>query len=491
MIAALALQLTACVVFAEETNTLEIIKQLQKRVEELERKLQSVQTTNRSSDLLKQNEELDQRVKILERNRELEHEAAESKAKEAPRLTVGSDGFGFSSADGSFGIELRGLLQVDSRTFFDDGGVGNDGFLLRRVRPILQGTVWRDFDFLFVPEFGGSGDPQIVDAYLNYRYQPPLQLQIGKFKSPIGLEQLQSDRDNFFNERSLVTGLVPNRDLGAMLHGEVWDGFFNYAAGIFNGVGDARSSTSSDFDDNKSGQGRVFFHPFKNLDAAALQGLGIGLSGSYQDLEDAGAVGLPSTTGGTLPGYFTEGQQQFFAYNPTNGVVEADGEHWRLSPQAYYHYGPFGFLAEYAISNQRVSRSDDPAVVSERLDHRGWQIAGSWILTGEDASFKAVVPRNPFNPRQGGWGAFELVARYSELDIDDSAFPFFSNASTSASKAAAWSVGLNWYLNKNVLVKASYSYTDFTGGGAGGSTAPGSITSQDEQVFFTRMQLAF
>jgi phosphate-selective porin OprO and OprP len=287
-----------------------------------------------------------------------------------------------------------------------------------------------------------------------------------------------------------VTGLVPNRDLGAMLHGEVWGGFFDYAAGIFNGVGDARNSTNSDFDDNKSGQGRVFFHPFKKLDTA-LKGLGIGVSGSYQDSQ--GASALPSTTGGALPGYFTEGQQQFFAYNSTNGVVEADGEHWRLSPQADYYYGPFGFLAEYAISNQRVFMSDETTglFVAESLDHRAWQISGSWILTGEDASFKGVTPRHPFNPRQGGWGALQLVARYSELDIDDSAFPFFSNASTSASKAAAWSVGLNWYLNKNILVKANFSHTDFTDGGAGGSTAPGSITSQDEQVFFTRMQLAF
>ena len=53
---------------------------------------------------------------------------------------------------------------------------------------------------------------------------------------------------------------------------------------------------------------------------------------------------------GTLPGFATDGQQQFFAYNPaSNAVVVADGLHWRLSPQAYFYHGPFGMLGEYVI----------------------------------------------------------------------------------------------------------------------------------------------
>jgi phosphate-selective porin OprO and OprP len=495
LVAALALQLMVSMLSAEETNTIEIIKQLQKRIEELEQKVKSLDPTNvaPAAEGTKQNEELDQRVKILERNRALEVEASETKAKESPKLTVGSDGFGYSSADGQFGLQLKGVLQVDSRTFFDDSGTrGNDGFLLRRARPIIQGTLWKDFDFLFLPEFGGSGAPQIFDAYVNYRYKPELQLRVGKFKSPIGLEQLQADVDTLFNERSLVTDLVPNRDLGAMLHGDVFDGVFSYAAGMFNGVGDARNSSNVDLDDNKSAQGRLFFHPFKRTSSTALQGLGFGVSGSYEDMQGTNTIGLPGTIGGTLPGYATDGQQQFFAYNPgSNALVVADGEHWRVSPQAYYYYGPFGFLTEYVISNQKVSRVAAAPFVSERLNHEAWQITGSWILTGEDASFKGgVTPRKRFNPAEGGWGAVQLVARYAELDIDDAAFPLFSTPSSSASSASEWSVGLNWYLNKNVLVKVSFSHTDFNGGGGSGGV-PASVTRQDENVLFTRVQLSF
>jgi len=90
---------------------------------------------------------------------------------------------------------------------------GNDSILLRRARPILSGTVFRDFDFLFVPEFGGgtpgasssATTPSIYDAYVNYRYSPAFQIQAGKFKAPVGLEQLQADVNISFNERSLVT----------------------------------------------------------------------------------------------------------------------------------------------------------------------------------------------------------------------------------------------------------------------------------------------
>ena len=205
--------------------TADDLRVLRQKIEELEREVKALkaqQTPPAQTSTSTNVEALEQKVKVLERNRELDQEAAEARAKEAPSITIGNRGFGFKSADGDFGIQLRGVLQVDSRTFFNDAGiVGNDGFLLRRARPILQGTVFRDFDFVFVPDFGGSS-PQIFDAYLNYRYKPEFQLQAGKFKSPIGLEQLQADQDLMFNERALPTALVPNRDVGFMLHGDIW-----------------------------------------------------------------------------------------------------------------------------------------------------------------------------------------------------------------------------------------------------------------------------
>ena len=448
------------------------IKALKDEIRVLEEKVNALEQKQAAQPQSDQVEALDQKVRVLARQRELDQEAAATAAKAQPRLSVGEGGVTFSSADTNFAFGLHGVLQVDSRTFPNDGHTGSDSFLLRRARPILSGTVFRDYDFMFVPDFGGN-TVQIMDAYLNYRNRQEIQLQTGKFKPPIGLEQLQSDPVTSFNERSLVSDLLPNRDVGAELHGNLFNGAAAYAVGIFNGAPDYNSTTAnSDSDNNKAFVGRVFLQPWETSDLTALRGFGFGVGGSFES-DRNGANGL-------TPGYRTDGQQTFFAY--TNGVG-ANGNHWRISPQAYYYYGPFGLLGEYAVSDQEVSNGKRSA----DLHNTSWEVAGSWVLTGEDASYNGVKPRHPFDPRNGGWGAWQLAARYAELNVDKAAFPIYANPNTSASAAYAWAVGLNWYLNANIRVNASYSRTTFNGGTGSGAT----VTKQPENAIFTRIQLAF
>jgi len=421
--------------------------------------------------LLQRIEALDQEVRVLERKQELDKDAQADLAKTQPHLSLGSSGFTLSSADTNFVIGLHGLIQLDSRTFFNDGGIkGNDGFILRRVRPIISGTVYRDFDFLFVPDFGGSS-PTIQDAFVNYRYNHALQLQAGKFKSPVGLEQLQSDAAMPFVERALPTDLVPNRDLGVELHGDLWEGTVSYAAGIFNGVPDSGSSANADFDDDKEFAGRLFFQPFITSSREPLRGLGFGVGGSY---------GSEYTASG-VSSYKTDGQQKFFGYGST---VVANGTHYRVSPQGYYYYGPFGFLGEYVVSAQDVQKPGTPAV-SATLQNTAWQVVGSWVLTGEDVRYNGVSPAHPFKPSENQWGALELSARYASLDIDPDAFPTFASSSTSARSASAWGVDLSWWLNRNIRVSTAFDRTTFKGGDSG------TVTKQPENIFFTRIQLSF
>jgi phosphate-selective porin OprO/OprP len=470
------------------------IATLKQQLLELSQKVQALESQraadqqsapNASDASSAQIQQLDQQVRILAREREIDQDAAAAAAKAQPKLQVGSSGFVASSADSNFVFRLNGLIQVDSRTFFNDSANKNvrDGLLLRRARPIFQGTLYRDFDFNFTPDFGGSS-VQIFDAYGNYRYEPWLQLRAGKFKTPEGLEQLQSDVNTAFNERSLVTSLTPNRDIGLQFWGDINGGVLSYAAGIFNGVGDAQNSANAANDNEVEFAGRLFAQPFKSSDIAALQGLGFGVAGTSQN-GTSGTKDLPSATGGSSPGYVTDGQQQFFAYSTT---TVANGEHWRLSPQAYYYYGPLSLLGEYAISDQGVRNTTTRAEAN--LHNTAWGVTGGWVLTGENATFNGVTPLHPFNPHNGQWGAFQVVARYAELDIDDAAFNGFANSATSASAAQAWSAGLNWYLNKNIRLNASFSHTTFTGGGTG-TVSPGIVTRQPENAFFTRIQLTF
>ena len=430
--------------------------------------------------LKKQLAELDQKVRILEREREIDQEGLASAAKSAPKISLGANGFVFASAESNFVAQIHGLAQLDSRSFFNDGGVnGNDGFLLRRARPILSGTVFHDFDFNFTPDFGGTS-VQIVDAYLNYRYSPEFQVQAGKFKTPLGLEHLAPDRDTLFNERSLATDLVPNRDLGLDLHGDLWGGVASYAVGVFNGTPDYSGTTTNlSFQDNKSFVARTFFQPWKNSDVNALRGLGFGLAGSYAaNHPNANVTGL-------TPGYLTDGQQTFFKY--ISGIT-ANGAQWRLAPQASYYYGPLGLFMEYVVSDQKVSPSTSLGTITE-LQHRAWEISGSWLLTGEDASYTSITPLHPFDPAHNQWGAWQLVARFAELTVDNKTFQnSLADSSKYASGAQTWSVGFDWFLNKNLRANLSYARTTF---GTAGPIGSGNVSAQPENVLFSRLQLAF
>jgi phosphate-selective porin OprO and OprP len=402
-------------------------------------------------------------------------------AEKSVSLTAGPEGFIFKSADSNFSIGLHGLVQFDSRTFFTDDKVkGNDSFLLRRARPIVSGTVFRDFDFLLTPEFGGN-TVQILDAYVNYRLNPEFQLQVGKMKPPVGLEALQPEEWTFFNERSIATDLVPYRDIGVELHGLLFGGVVNYAAGLFNGSPDyLTTTTNNDFDNNKSFDGRVFVQPFLRTSITPLKGLGVGIAGTYQ--LDSGATNNANSTGLTQ-GYVTDGQQKFFTYSNS---VASTGIHTRLTPQAYYYWGPFGVQGEYVFNNDHVSNFAKK-VTSTTLENTGWEVSGGYVLTGETDSYYGVTPAHPFSPLNGRWGAVQLVGRYGQLDVDKKAFAGYADPNTSAREADAWGVGVNWYLNRNVRVNTSFSHTTFEGGNGPKAT----VTKQPEEVLFTRLQLVF
>jgi phosphate-selective porin OprO/OprP len=432
--------------------------------------------TNSPSDI----EDLKQEIQVLQQKMDaLEHRQQESQAavKPSASLTVGADGVNFRSANSNFVAGLHGWVQVDSRTFFQDQHTpGIDGFLLRRARLIFMGTLYHDFDYNLTPEFAGSS-PQILDAYLNYHYRPELQLELGKFKPPVGLEALQPDIYTFFNERSLVSDLAPYRTIGAELHGDVFGGVFSYAGGVFNGLPDLNTTTvNANYENDLAFAGRIFVSPFKQTTIAPLKGFGAGVSGSYEyDHTNAAAAGL-------TPGFTTDGQQKFFTYSSS---TVPDGAHWRISPQGYYYWGPFGLIGEYIVSDQRVEKITAP-VARGQLHNSAWEVSGGWVLTGEDDSYNGVKPLHPFSIENGGWGAWQIVGRYARLNVDDNAFSqAFASATAAASRAETWAVGVNWYLNANLRANLSFSRTTFNGGSAN------PVTIKPEEVLFTRVQLAF
>lgn len=437
---------------------------------------------NEVSALREQLRMLEQKLLILERKQEIKDESTAAAAPTAPKITINDKGFTLASADAANSLKLRALVQLDSRTFFNDGGVVNSTFALRRARLIFEGTFARNYSFQLVPEFGGGSataatTPGIFDANISIKVLPALLLKIGKFKVPVGLELLQSDSWTFFNERSVVSLLVPNRDLGLQASGEVLNGKLNYTVGVFNGVADAATSTNADFDNSKDLAGRLFATPFKEDAGSLVQGFGFGLAGS---------AGLAHTTSGRASGYRTDGQQTFFSYLAT---TIADGESWRLSPQLDYRFGSFGLIGEYVVSTVNVRPSATGKKVE--LKNKAWEITAGYVLTGEDSSYNGVVPKTNFDLAAGTWGAFEVVARTANLKIDDQAFPTFASASTNANEVRTYGLGLNWYLSKTVALKIDYYQTHFGFNAAAPIISGTPVLRQDEQAFITRFQLSF
>ena len=409
---------------------------------------------------------LERKLLVLERKQEIQDE----------RVTVTDRGYTVAAADGASSVKLRGLVQLDSRFFLNDGGIVNNAFVLRRARIISEGTFARSFSFQLVPEFGG-GSPAIVDANLGWTVTPALQLKFGRFKSPVGLELLQSDSWTFFDERSIVTNLVPNRDLGVQASGDILNGTVNYTVGIFGGVADGASTTNADFDNEKDVVARVVATPFKNDGGSVLQGLSIGVSGSY---------GREKTTAGRTGGYRTDGQQTFFSYLAT---TITDGPNWRLSPQLDYRSGSFGLLGEYVVSTVNV-RASATGKLTE-LQNKAWQLAAGYLLTGENSSYAGVVPANNFDLGKGTWGAFEVAARYANLQIDDAAFPIYASPAASAGGATSFGLGLNWYLSKAVRFTFDYYQTEFDRAPGAPATLTNAVIRQDEKSLITRFQLSF
>lgn len=383
---------------------------------------------------------------------------AADEASAPVKVQAGADGFSLASADGSWKLRFYGVAQLDGRFVpGDDAEAVTDTFLLRRMRPSLSVTVGKGFEAVLVPDFGG-GSAVIQDAYVELTRSRAARFRAGKFKTPFSLEKLQSANWLPFMERSLTSGLTPSRDVGVQFQGE--SGPALYAAALQNGA-----ATDSDGNDAKDVAARLFLKPlWKSESAWKALGFGVAVTTGTQK--------------GLLPAQRTTAQAAYFQF--ATGTT-ADGNRFRLAPQASFAAGPVAGFAEYVVSDQTVVRGS----AREKVRLSAWTVTGGWLLTGEKASLGAVTPKRAFDPQKGGRGAWELKARVSGFDAEDAIFTGgYADPTRSARKALAVGVGLNWYLTRNVRSMFDYERTTFDGGAAGGDRAA-------ENALLWRMQLAY
>jgi len=483
--------------------------------------------------LKQQVEELNQKIQALEQQQEIDKENVAAKAKETSTANHDDNKINtFQSDDGTETLHVGGYVQADSRWYSGNqpaiapgtatsaaatGGV--DTFLIRRARLQFSGTIGNYFDYWLEPSFD-DGAAGLQGAYLDADLSNLFKVRVGKFKVPLGLERLQFSSNNSFVETAFTTGLTPNYEVGAELFGTVFSGTTDYQVAVINGsalenvnINNNSSSSDADINDAKDIATRVFARPLQNTNIDVLKKLGVGIAylhGNEPGVFTYNAVGLPTAVPVTNLGtYRTPGQETFFSYN-TN--VYAVGTRDRITPQADWYYGPFGLLAEYVKSSQNVARyisTTNAQANLQSVDNDAWQVLASWVITGEDATYGSgtsypgtVIPKHPFDWRNGYWGAFEVVARYNEQDNDSDVFlapgatkavPVaalqLANPATAAQQARDIGLGLNWYFNRQVKLETDYDVTNFNGGG--GTLGTTILDRPQEKVLFTRVQFAY
>jgi phosphate-selective porin OprO/OprP len=483
--------------------------------------------------IAEQRAQLEAQAKLLEAQQAqleaLTRQLGQSKisTQETPKVAFNNNRPTITAADGRSSFAVRANVQLDGAMYGESpagplttdlrrGSVGNvpnrentaardfsDGFYFRRARFGVEGTIARDFNYRLLLEVGGSGTEgptRINDAWIAYTGFAPFTFQLGAFSPAANLDDGTSPEDLLFLERATPAEL--SRALGGA------DGRIGFAIKS-NG---ARWMSSLTFTTRTVNDAEVF-----DVQAAAVARAGFLLATSTNYNVHAGVSGTyvfsPADQGqGTTPAHPVR-----FRDRPEirvdsvrlidTGNIDADhasamGVEFAANWKNFYAQGEHFW---YDIERPASSTQADP-------DFKGYYLQGSWVLTGESRRYNAVTgsfqnprPMVPFSS-QGGFGAWELAARYSRMNLN-----FEEGLAGTAAGADAvrggeqqiWTVGVNWFPNPNFKIMVNYMLIDVDrlNPAGPGNTQPfgpapntppiGVQVGQDLDVFTLRTQYSF
>jgi phosphate-selective porin OprO/OprP len=366
--------------------------------------------------------------------------ALDQRIKSQPRIRLDNGRFSITSADGDFSLALRGIAQLDAGYFAQGKNPPdvdlNSGTNFRRAQFGFAGTAWRDWSYTFTYEFGGVNAPRngyIYRAMIQYDGFKPFGIRIGAFAPPSGIEDGNGGSNLIFLERASaanisrgIAGAGGREGINIFAQGRRYLLSLAYTGG--------RTTDAATFDEQQALVGRAAWlahdgdgvqwlidghatHVFKVADATATTPANISL-GAGPEL----AVDLTRTVDtGPLD---------------ARKVTEFGFESAALIDRFYGQGGWF----HYDISRRSGSEPQ----------FQGWYAMATWSLTGETrrydaatASFRGLQPVHPLGS-PGGAGAWEIKARYSNIDLDDRP-PLAPAAGVAGGVQNVWSAGLNWY----------------------------------------------
>jgi phosphate-selective porin OprO/OprP len=358
------------------------------------------------------------------------------------------EGFRLSRDDGAVQLKFGGRIQndwafIDAADDVDRAlGVDGQGVEFRRARIFFEGDLWEHSFFKFQLDFANTGDGtvELKDAYMGLRGLGPVgTVSVGHFKEPFSIEHHTSSKYLTFMERSLDSAFSPARNTGVMAFNTALDRRLLWQVGAFKQTNTSGFGFDDDYGWDVSG--RLVGVPLYEEDGRRLVHLGLAYSHRFSDHDDL--MRFSARPESHLAPRFVD----------TGSTIPADGVDL-IAPELAVGWGSAAFQAGYVHAFVDTHGSPD-------VNLWGSYAQASFFLTGENRNyllgagrFGRVRPNTPFNPARGEWGAWEIAARFSYIDLNDSF--------VDGGEMWAMTAGLNWYPYSNARVLLNYVHASLS-----------------------------
>ena len=406
-----------------------------------------------------------------------------------PKSAIDNGRFTYTSTDGRFSVALRSLVQFDAGYFAQGRGPAsvdlNSGTNFRRAQLGFQGTLFKDWSYNFLYDFGGygvEGRGYVYNAYIQYDGLKPFYIRAGAYTPPEGLEDQTSSGELFFPERPAAVDVArnlagaPSREAVSLFaQGDNYLASISYT-GKKSGDGTSTGAAVGTFDAQQALIGRAAWLVFSNPE---LKWLVDGHITNVLKPADPSAGSSASVI------RFSNGPEVGVDASKTvdTGNIDANGaREFGFESAATYRnfYGQGGWF-RYEI---------DRRLALPNPHFNGWYGFLTYSLTGEQhpydpatASFRNIRPAAPLGTA-GGLGAWEIAARYSEIDLNFRPSSTAATGGISGGQQDVWTFGLNWYPNNAIKFQLDYNNIK-----VGHPNAPATDISAD--AFVLRSQIAF
>ncbi len=327
-------------------------------------------------------------------------------------------------------IDYTGFTQ-DSASI-SQVGKQDDRWQARELRLSLRGTIGSAYrvSYLITASYNGDADPgtrlSLVDASLSFPIgTPATQLTLGKTKETFDYEVVSSF-PNLPQQERVLNPFFVTRNIGAKISQVFADHRMTASAGLFN---DWWMQGNSIRHNGTDASARVTGLVWDKPDAQRY--FHLALSGRY-----AGGDGNTLRYKGRPESNVAD------SYVDT-GDLPADHA-WHLGVEALWNEGPFSVLAEY-----NRAWVDSPATGNPQFS--GYYILASWVITGESRHYDRTVGYARRIMPKGRWGAPELVARFSHIDLDD--------GPVHGGEFDKTYVGINWWTTRRLKVGFGWGHT--------------------------------